>query len=977
LTTSIIAGIAFLAQPVSAQTAGTSIASQDKPTSDAALQAAEQDKAADSAIIVTGSRIARPELQSPTPLAVLGAQQIEQQGITNVQDLLAKMPQVGIPGVSRTNSNFLTSGNGVASINLRNLGDQRTLVLVNGRRFVAGLAGTSTVDVNNIPADFVERVDVVTGGNSAVYGSDAVAGVVNFVLKDHIDGIITRAQYGISARGDSRNWNASISAGTKFGADDRGGVAANFTYDRDYGLMSRDRAISAEDCSAAGCGPQSYSSYAPQGRFQLFNGDVASTNAGGFANNIFTFDHNNNVVTGFPTGYGFNRELLRRISTPIERYLGTIIAHYDVSDAVKFYAEGTFAHVNSSSEIEPSALDSQLDVGVGYAIDNPFIPDSIRAEIAARNSDGIADNDVTSIQFRRRQNEVFSRSNTNRRDTFRIAAGVKGDISDKWSYDVSGVFGQLRDHTQTQDIDISKYAQALDAVRDPATGQIVCRDVAARAAGCQAINLFGYNTASAAASSYVVAAVPRSEDIKNTEIVITGAVTGSVFTLPYGDVKTSFGAEYRSEKSVDNWDALTNAGLNSGNKTPDSVGKFNVKELFGEVDVPILKDLPFASSLSANGAIRYSHYSTVGDVLSWNVGGEYAPVQDFHVRANYAIATRAPNIGELFSPASETFPAVNDPCDGLTAASTGQYAAACRAIPGVAAAIRNGGTFEYSLADIQTINGFDSGNPRLKQETGKTLTLGGVFAPHQIRGLTFTVDYFNIKVSDAIDIVPRQTSIQQCLLTGNAKYCDNVIRDPNTGFIKTVNATYVNIATLKTSGLDFNFRYGHKLGLLNDDRVDLNVFYTHTLKYETQPDPSAPVVSGVGNLEYGKIFRDKITGSLLYSFGPFSINWTTTYLSPMVDTVPEEFAEIAGDLSPEIAAHNHIDARFYHDIQFRARAGEDDRFEFFLGVNNAFDRKPPKLEDSVFYGNVTGTTTAADVYDPFGRRFYAGVQVRF
>ncbi len=940
---------------------------------------AEGSATADETIVVTGSRIRRPDLESASPVAVVDAQQIQSQGIVNTQDLLQKLPQVGIPGLSRTNSNFLTSGNGVATINLRNLGDSRTLVLVNGRRFVPGVAGTSIVDVNNIPADFVERIEVVTGGASAIYGSDAIAGVVNYVLKTDMQGITARAQYGLTSRGDNPNYTASITGGTKFGSDGQGSIILNGTYSKDLGLLSNKRAISAQDCSAAGCGPQSYSSYPAQGRFQFTNANGASSNAGGYASNLFTFNPDNSVVTGFPTGYGFNRNAVRRISTPIERYLAAGAAQYKFSDAVTAFLEGTYAKTKSSSQIEALALDSGLDVGAGYAIDNPYIPASIRQQIIARNSDGIASNDVTSIAFRRRQNEVFSRSNTNSRDTFRIAGGFRGDISPKWQYEVSGVYGQLKDNTRSQDIDITKYANALDAVTD-ATGTIVCRDPAARAAGCAPINLFGYNTASAAASTYVQSDVPRSVAIKNTQFVANASLSGSLLTLPYGDVKVAFGGEYRREKSSENWDALTNAGLNSGNQTPDTVGQFNVKEAFGEIDIPLLKDLPFVNSLSLQGAARYSDYSTIGTVFSWNAGGEYSPVRGLRFRGNYAVANRAPNIGELFSSASETFPSVQDPCDGVTAASTGTYANACRQIPAIAAAVRNGGTFQYTLADIQSINGFDGGNRNLTEEKAKTITLGAVIAPDQIRGFSLTVDYFNIKLDNAIGIVPRATSIQQCLLTSQPQFCNNVIRYDNTGYIRTVNAQNINISDTKTSGIDVNLRYGRALGLITDDRLDLSVLYTHTISYKSQSDPAAPVNSGVGNLEFGGVFRDKVNATASYSAGPFSVNWTATYLSPMVDTVRDEFAEYADsiDLAPEIAAHNEIKARIYHDVQLRARVGEESKqMEMFFGVTNLFDRKPPKLEDSVFYGTITGTTTAADIYDPIGRRFYVGAQLRF
>ncbi|WP_174279600.1 TonB-dependent receptor plug domain-containing protein [Sphingomonas bacterium] len=932
---------------------------------------------ANETVVVTGSRIARPELQSATPLAVVGSEQLQRQGITNVQDEMNQLPQVGIPGVSKTNSNFATGGNGVATVNLRNLGDNRTLVLVNGRRFVAGLAGTSVVDVNDIPTDFIDRIEVVTGGASAVYGSDAIAGVVNYVLKDNFKGVTARAQYGFTQRGDTPTYTASLTAGTRVGPDDRGAIMGNFTFDNDEGLLSSNRGISSQDCSAAGCGPQSYSTYAPQGRFQFYNNGAPTGNAG-FASNLFTFNPDNSVVIGFPTGYGFNRESLRRISTPVKRYLGTAIGHYRITDGIEAYVEGTYVKVKSSSQIEPYALGSDNDLGFGYSITNPFIPTAIQAQIAARNSDAIATNNVDQISFRRRQNDVFSRSNRNDRDTYRIAGGLRGEFAGDFKYDLSVVYGELKDHTETQDLDTTKYAFALDAVRD-ATGAIVCRNATARAAGCVPINLFGYNTVAPAAAAYVAAAVPRTEDVKNTELVTTGSVTGSVFQLPAGPVQVSVGGEYRREKSVDNFDALTNAGQNTGNQLADTIGKFDVKEGFGEVDVPLLKQKPFFYSLSVQGAARYSDYSTIGHVFSWNAGGEYAPFNGLRFRGNYAVANRAPNIGELFSQPSENFPSVQDPCNGVTASSTGTYAAACRATPSIAAAIARNGSLTYTLADIQNINGFDGGNPNLSEEKGKTITAGVVIVPQQLRGFSLSVDYFNIKVSNAVGTVPESTSVQQCLLTGLPQFCNSVIRNPNTGFLTTVNASLVNIADFKTSGIDVDMRYGHNVGLINGDRVDLHAFYTHSFKYDTQSDPSAPIDHGVGNLEYGEVFRDKVSATLNYSLSGFNLSWTTNYLSHMYDTVPGEFAQTVIDLglTDDIAKHNNIKSRLYHNAQFSFDVGPERSFQFFFGVNNVFDRKPPKLEDTVFYGTITGATTAADVYDPFGRRYYAGAQIHF
>ena len=238
---------------------GVAVAQDVAAQADPALAAAAAEPEAGGEIIVTGSRIARPELTSNVPVAVIGAQDLQRDAAINIQDALQELPQVGI-GSSRTNTNFLTSGNGVATVNLRNLGSSRTLVLVNGRRFVAGIAGTSAVDLNNIPTDFIQRVEVVTGGASAVYGSEAIAGVVNFIMKDRFEGIQMRGQYGITERGDNPRYMGAITAGTSIGADDRGSAILHFSYDADEGLLSRNRVLSREDCFYDICGPGAYSS---------------------------------------------------------------------------------------------------------------------------------------------------------------------------------------------------------------------------------------------------------------------------------------------------------------------------------------------------------------------------------------------------------------------------------------------------------------------------------------------------------------------------------------------------------------------------------------------------------------------------------------------------------------------------------------------------------------------------------------------
>lgn len=974
-----VLGLALIAPPAFAQTTTSGETSAQAEGSPPQPQGEE--------IIVTGSRIARPELEANVPIAAVPAEALEQDAAINVQDTLAELPQVGI-GTSRTNSNFLTGANGVATVNLRNLGSNRTLVLVNGRRFVAGLAGSSAVDINNIPTDFIERVDVVTGGASAVYGSEAISGVVNFILKSKFDGIQARGQYGITSRGDNPRYMGSLTVGKSF-MDDRANFIANFTYDRDEGLFSRNRGISDQDCflnaSPDECGPAFYSSYAAQGRFELLDAAGARVNALN-GQGLFTFDPSNNLVEGFPVGSGFNRNAARRIAVPLERYLGSALANFEITEGVTLYAEGTYARVKSSSQIEATPLDytdlyDQTPGNIGIPITNPFIPASVQAAIAAANGDADPTNDVSALGFRRRQVEVFSRSNTADRETWRVAAGIRGNIFNDFRYDISYVYGHLKDFTASQDIDNVRYRNALDAIVDPASGQIVCRDATARAAGCVPINLFGFGTASPESSAYVQSAIPKSERITNSQHVASINLSGDLLELPGGKLGIAVGGEYRKEKSVDDLDELTNTGGNSGNLIPDTRGSFDVWEVYGEANVPILSEVPFFHYLGLTGAARYSDYSTVGRVFSWNAGAEWAPFNGLRLRGVYAVANRAPNIGELFSAPAETFPNVSDPCTDVSptgfnaATTTAAQAAACRSLPGFTANVAASptGAFYYDLADIQGINGFDGGNINLQEETARTLTLGGVLTPRMAPGLAISVDYFRIKVKDAIGSVPRDVSIGQCLEGGGAEFCNNVVRNANTGRLTTVNSQLANIADLKTSGIDVAVRYNRPLGLVSDDRLDLNVFYTYLISLEKRAFAGAPLeenrgqLSGDGRLGAG--FKHKASARLGYTFNNVTLSWQTNYLGKIVDT-------LGGYGDTSLDALNTVGDRFYHDVQARFGVGEDRKFEFYLGVDNLFDKDPPFLP-SGFASNVTGTETAADTYDPFGRRFYAGARVKF
>ena len=946
LSTSVICSVAILmATGASAQT-----------TAPATVTASADE--AEAVIVVTGSRIARPELEGAVPIAVISPQAIRDTGAGNIQDVLADLPSVG-QNVSRTSSNFATTGNGVATINLRNLGSSRTLVLVDGRRFVAGIPGTSIVDLNTIPTDLIKQVDIVTGGASAVYGSEAIAGVVNFVLDDKFEGIRGRAQGTISDKGDAGREYASLTAGTSF-AGGKGHVVAYGQYDKDHGLRSRDRTFSERDLP-------NRSSYASQGLF--------STDGGSFAAGPDTFTFGpGNVLKNYQGANvdGYNRNHDRYLSVPVERYLASGLASYEVSDALTFYAEGEYAKTKSRSSLEPQAV-GQADVGIaGIPITNPFIPAAIRnrliANAAIANSDADPDNDIdaTVVPFRRRSNGIFDRSNIANRDTWRAVGGVRGTFAEKFNYDLYYTHGETHDVTSSGTIFGPEYANALNAVAGP--NGPVC---AVPTGGCVPIDIFGANTVSPAAAAYVTRNGARSTyDARVKEDVVSGSVSGSLFDLPGGPLAVAVGAEYRREKSTEDFDEATNLGETLGNQLSDTRGKFNVKEGFIEVIAPIVSDRPFFYRLELEGAFRYADYSTVGGVTSWKAGGTYAPSRDIRFRAIYSEATRAPNISELFSAQSETFPAVVDPCDQRQGEGDGAPItltappAACLAIPAIAKAVAGTG-FVYTTAQIQTINGFVGGNVNLKEEKAKTLTIGGVLTPSFIPGFGLTVDYYRIKVQNAIGIIGQQTSLDECYTGGGqAIFCSNVIRGAD-GRVATVNGFNLNTGSFLVAGLDVQANYKFNIG--SNASLTSSVFWNHRFKQEQTSFPGGPTQKEIGQLDcyscgrLGTGFKDRVNGSFTLALGEFSINYRVTYNGPVVDNLTA---------TTPIRVGSYV----YHDAQVRYEI--EKKFTFYLGIDNFLDKKPPIFGDT---NQVTfpGTQTSANTYDLYGRRMYAGVEFRF
>jgi iron complex outermembrane recepter protein len=954
---------------------------------DAAAPAAA---AAPQRVEVTGSRIRSLNADSPSPIQVITAEEISASGVGNIQELLTKIPNVGTPTISRTNSNFQTSSVGISTIDLRGLGDARTLVLVNGRRYVAGVPGDSAVDLNTIPVQFIERVEIITGGQSSVYGSDAVAGVVNFILKKDFEGIELDMKYGEASRGDDRRREASITFGTN-SANGRANLMGHIAVSKLGPVFSRDREASAVDQISLGgvfTGlPEDFftpvrpffSSFNPAGTFTTFGfddeGEVVPTL-------VTTYDKDGNPIapsTNGPNGdgvgaTGFNRSDFRTIAVPTNRAMFAAKGNYEFAEGHSAFFEGTYAGTKTIAELEPFPLSSEDIFPVtgglvpaetlvnGIAVRNPLVPDLIYNAAQDVDGDGLRD-----YFFTRRISEVGNRGATADRDMFRILTGVNGTITGTWEYEAYAAYGSTKEAQVTGgQVNVLNFRNALQVIPDPVTGEPICADANARAQNCVPINVFGFGSISPAALQYVQA--PQTLITKTTQKLVGATFRGDAAQLPAGPLGVVVGGEYRKEFSSSVFDALTQAGLNAGNAIPPTEGSFDVTEVFGEINVPILKDAPGAKLLEFGGALRAGDYSSVGNTTSWNANFKWEPVSDFRVRATTSVSTRAPNINELFTPPSQTFPpGLVDPCIGVTLASTTPQSEACRADPGVLRNIQANGVFTLNQPDLQGISGFDRGNPALNDEKGKSWTFGLAFTPRTSFGrLNISADYFKIKIDDAIVQTPRQFILDQCY-SGDASFCQFIVRreratgQNSAGSIDLIDSAVTNSGGLLTEGIDLAFGINSKVG---PGELSGQLTWTHLLQDYLIPLPGAERDQNKGEIGNAK---DKALLTIGYEWGNFGITSSTSYIGP--SALDDQFL-IQFGLAPGSVK---VKEKFYNDFQFKYSPTKST--ELYLGVQNAFDTKAPPIINGLADSD-TGTETNAGTYDAIGRRWYVGVRIK-
>ncbi|WP_293882282.1 TonB-dependent siderophore receptor [Sphingomonas sp.] len=919
-------------------------------------QAAQNGDTSEATIIVTGTRIPRPEYDAPSPVVSLGADTIQSSGQTNLTNFLAGYPALLGSSTSADNAgaNAGIGTTGINLLNLRNFGTQRTLVLVDGRRHVSGDPGSASVDINTIPTDLVERIDVLTGGASAVYGADAVSGVVNFVLKKNFDGISARGQAGISSRGDGGNRFGALTIGKNF-ADKRGNFALAFEHGEDDRLLASDRDY-LSGTQAVGFYRTPYAtgfSRVPLNNVRYYDSSRIGALDFNF-DGLPEYDGRGNpwdpglsVPSAFQQGGSgtlasdYGSDLLPQI----RRNVINAIAHFDVSDKLTLFAEGKYAHNKSFSIGQPT-----FDYYLFVEPDNAYIPTNLQGQ-AATNGGFLLNRD--NFDLGRRGEDIT-------RETIRGVVGAKGEISPSFHYELSYVYGRTKvTNHYIGDQYNDRFLAALDAAVNPNTGLIDCRinftpgyqynqPFTTRAVNgstftpgqCVPLNLFGEGQSSAAARQFISVDTTNRATIEQQ--VVSGSISGDfrdLFSLPGGPIGFALGAEYRKEKSNYVPDPLAQQGLVFSNKLSVEKGSYDVKEAYAELNAPLLRNVRFAQNLEFGAAIRFSDYSTIGRTTTWKVDGQYAPIRDISIRGTYSQAVRAPNIGELFGGASQTFGFINDPCDPATI-NLGKASRPANCAVLLTSLGANPATFLDT--NSSNIPGTASGNRNLAQEKAKTWTAGIVLQPRFLPGLNISADWYDLRLKNAISTVSAQELADLCVdqASINNVFCAAITRNnggSQPGKIVGFSVQPQNVASYSTSGLDLNVNYLFKpqsdIGTFNIKAVGN---YLHSLKFIGTP--GAPITND-RDTQFSPKFQANVDVTWAYH------GFTLTYGLNWYDRTRRYSADaVAGN--PNLVDPKYIYYRDFwqHDIYASYDVG--DRFQIYGGVNNFTDRGPDLGESS-------------------------------
>jgi iron complex outermembrane receptor protein len=994
------------------------------PCAHAQDQAAGRRDAAVEEVVVTGSRIARESaLDASTPVTTVNAADLKLSGTVDVQQALSEIPQF-VPATNGGAQSNVVPG-GQAYINLRGLGQVRNLVLVNGRRFT--VQGTDlTTDINTIPQALIERTEIVTGGSSAVYGSDAIAGVTNFIMKRDFTGVQLDGHVDLDRITKTPTYSTDITVGSNF-ADNRGNIAVSMDY-QNRGAISRQDVAYARPALGDGCvtaasysnrGPGTPVGGNPTGQACLNAGGIMGLVAGGssdipdgrfapISSSLLPTGSNAGLNTAYANaglaGVGsfgwtyddagktarpaldpqdrYNNSLVNYLQVPQQRWMLNSFAHYELAPKVTAYAEFHFSDNKVTALLAPSNTNGTFL----YNVTNPFLTPQMQAVLGQLDSletakvcsslvsttCTTANDGIAALSSGRRFAETGDRVNVSDREAWRFVGGFRGDLGSlsehflsDLSYDIYYLFTRTNetDH-QTGAISKSRLQGALLSVGGAAP---VC-------------DIFGRQMSTACSTAIGITSANIVHSQMNGGAV---SLNGTLVNLWAGPLQFVLGGEHRFTSADYQPDFFLATGDVAGfNPISPTQGHESVTEAFGEVQVPILAHLPGVESLSLNGAFRRSDYdlSAVGNVWTYSGGGDWRITQDVALRGQYQHAIRAPNVGELFGGQTTAFTVVNDPCSSLV--STALQTAAVKNVC-VGTGVKAGDVFTGGIQTNPYIPNTAGGNPLLMAETSNTKTIGTVLTPRFLPNFALSVDWYSIDVTGAIAQLSGGISgvLNSCYYTlqnASSTFCQAIQRDPGTGQIVNVNVGLANAGALRTEGIDFEGRYKHEFGfglLSKAGTLNVSTDWTHVQMYTLTPIKDQPNIKNQCVGAYGPTCGEplpKLKGitRLTWSDGPVDLSARWRFIdSVTIDKylLPTRSGGTVPPLNtltnPKLPTANYLDLSFSWDIT--------EKLQLSGGVNNVLDWGPPIVGSSAGYGNTWPAT-----YDPYGQTFFFNARLR-
>lgn len=996
LVTSCTGALAIALAPGAAYAQDTG--SQDDPAT-LPVAADQQTASEDNVITVTGSRIRRSNATAAIPVQIFNQETIEETGSVDLAEVVAEIPGVD-SDLSPETTNTSVQNSGISTINLRRLGSDRTLTLIDGRRAISNAGNGERVSLNTIPAGFVRSIEVTTGGASAIYGSDAIAGVVNILLKDDFDGFDANLRYAKPERSGEEEILADLTWGKNFD-EGRGNIMLGFSYEHedaiyadgtrpdsiravswgvpsDIGNFNDESLLPGCDASGRYCFTPSLSSYIPGGRFESDD----AWNVGGVWFNDQSLLPNDGRTSGdgfetYPDG--FNYRPGQTLSPEYEMWSGAFRGRYELTPSITFNAGAMYSVINTRARSSSEAAiygdtyavldangNAQYDAnGViieaelpQIASNHPFIPPEVEETRSG------------SVSWYRRFTELGWDEKINERKTLRTNFSLTGNAWGDWQWNVGGTYGTYNQHQRDiNEIDLQHLANALQVTT--VGGEVVCASAAARAEGCVPVNIFGEGSITDAMANYI----RYDADLRQEREQVTGlaSANGTLLELPAGPLKAAIGLEYRREyqrtwgQGGDKILQTTSTGV------PDIDARFDVVEAFAELDIPVVE------SVSLQLAGRVADYSTVGTVYSYNIGGSYFPSPDVRFRTQYSRSQRAPTLTEFFSPPRGDYDSLNDPCDGLlpdgsgitpppgsnTPAST--IATNCLAEPGIQAYFADPANAGQDFSAGGSVFGPNAGNTNLTEETADTFTAGVIFTPRFVPGLALIVDYYQINVKDAIGSVSTQLAAELCYTAENYpnnRFCDTITRNAANGQVREVINQAENLDEYKTAGIDTTLDYDFEIGGIPGD-FDLNVIYTHYLEdsYSFQAIDGLQEENTLGIIGNP---QDEFRAKIGWGHKGLRLAWTTLFKSGGVDDK---------DVAPGDPAYFSIGSQAYHNIYVGYTLRSRPTIRFYAGVNNLFDDLGPFLPSGLDSGNSRNIVSSLNDLD--GREFYLGARFAF